>query len=181
MSRATQRHNNLIRAALAIVLVLDVVLVVVDWRMGSSSPQAPRQELRRLQVQRELLAADVHRAGDIRRRLPEIQREYDEFFTKELREAASGYSSIEADLGGIAKQAGLKTDSITFRQHEVGNRGVTQVDVSTTVEGDYSSVVKFINGLERSANFYSLDSLTLASSTGGNLKLNLQLRTYFRS
>jgi hypothetical protein len=49
------------------------------------------------------------------------------------------------------------------------------------VNGDYPSVVRFINGLERSNNFYVLDGLQLAESTAGNVKLNLRLRTYFRS
>jgi hypothetical protein len=47
-------------------------------------------------------------------------------------------------------------------------------------------VVRFINGLEHSGNFYVLDGLALAGSGSGSvgdmrLKLNLQLRTYFRS
>jgi len=53
--------------------------------------------------------------------------------------------------------------------------------VAAAVEGDYANVINFINGLERSNNFYVLDGLSLASSTAGNLRLNLQLRTYFRS
>mgnify|MGYP001608520988 FL=1 len=66
------------------------------------------------------------------------------------------------------------------KERPLETRGVTEVTVSATVEGDYVSVVRFINGLERSDNFYLLDSLGLASSTGGSIKLNLQLRTYFR-
>ena len=54
--------------------------------------------------------------------------------------------------------------------------------MSATVEGAYPGLVKFINGLERSQNFYLLDSLALASGMGGTgVRLNLQLRTYFRS
>jgi hypothetical protein len=41
--------------------------------------------------------------------------------------------------------------------------------------------VRFINGLERSKNFYVLDGLSLAAGSGGNLRLNLRLRTYFRT
>jgi hypothetical protein len=49
------------------------------------------------------------------------------------------------------------------------------------MQGAYPSLVSFINGLERSKSFYLLDSLSLDSSTDGLLKLNLELRTYFRS
>src|SRR5713101_1417251 len=179
MNRNAQRRKIAIRWALAVVLVVDAGLVFVNWRASAADPRALQQQLKDAKRQRDLLDADVRRAQEIEKRLPEVKHECDQFFTDELREASSGYSSIVGDLGGIAKSAGLRTDSITFRQHELANRGV--VEVATTVEGDYPSLVSFINGLERSHNFYLLDSLQLASSTGGSLKLNLQLRTYFRS
>ncbi len=180
MSRNAARQKKLIRWVLAAVLAADVVLIVVNLRTGPSA-QARRDELQKLEDYRDLLAADVRRASAIRQRLPAVQRECDQFFAEQLRDAATGYSSIETDLGAIAREAGLRTDAVAFRQHAVGNRHVDEVEVNATVAGDYPSVVKFINGLERSRNFYVLDSLSLASETGGKLKLNLKLRTYFRS
>ncbi len=181
MNRKPHRWKTTIRWTLAVLLVADVVLLGLNLRTGPTV-QERRKEIEQLQRQRDLLAADVRRATDIQKKLAGVQREGDEFFKRELREASSGYSSVVADLGSLAKTAGLKTSAITFRQQELASRGVTEVQVSTTVEGDYPSLVSFINGLERSSNFYVLDSLVLASSTQtGSLKLNLQLRTYFRS
>ncbi len=180
MDRSLKLGKSWIRWALAIVLVLDAALAVVNWRTAGAS-RRPQSELTRLQPQHKLLDADVRRAQKIRELLPEVQKQGDQFFSQELREVSSGYSSTASDLSAIARDAGLRTNSITFRQREIANRGVVEVEVVGTVEGDYPSLVKFINGLERSQNFYVLDSLSLASSTGGSLKLNLQLRTYFRS
>lgn len=57
-----------------------------------------------------------------------------------------------------------------------------ELEIATAVEGDYDSLVQFLNKLEHSDNFYVLDGLSLNSSTGsGKLRLNLQLRTYFRT
>ncbi len=54
--------------------------------------------------------------------------------------------------------------------------------MTAAVEGDYNGLIKLINGLERSNNFYVLENLALsAGSSGNNLKLSLSLRTYFRS
>jgi len=179
MNEGIQHRKNLIRRVLGVLLALDLVLVAVNLR-PTMSRQEQKAEEEHLQRQHDLWAADVRRATEIKQRLPQVQRECDQFFVQELREASSGYSSIVSDLGGLAREAGLKTDAVTFRQHEISNRGVTEVEVAATVEGEYRSLVSFINGLERSKNFYLLDSLQLASSTG-TLKLNLQLRTYFRS
>jgi Tfp pilus assembly protein PilO len=180
MNEAIQARKRVIRWVLGVVLALDLVLLLLNLR-PAASPQEQRLQEDRLQRQHDLLAADVRRATEIQQRLPQVQRECDEFFGKELREASTGYSSIVADLGALAREAGLHTSAVTFRQHDVSNRAVVEVEVTTTVEGDYPSLVSFINGLERSRNFYLLDSLQLASSTAGSLKLNLQLRTYFRS
>ncbi len=182
MNRSAQRRKNAIRWAIALVVLLDVLLVVVNWRASAAEPKALQRQKSALQRQHDVLAADVKRATDIRQGLPAAQREWDQFFAQELLEASTGYSSVVADLGAIAKEAGLTTSAVTFRQHEIANRGVVEVEVSATVEGAYPSLVKFIKGLERSHNFYVLDSLALASGLGGaGVKLNLQLRTYFRS
>jgi hypothetical protein len=55
------------------------------------------------------------------------------------------------------------------------------VDIATAVEGDYEGLIQFLNKLEHSDNFYVLDDLTLATSSVGKLRLNVQLRTYFRT
>lgn len=180
MNRNFKRQARWIRWALAIVLTLDLGLILFNWR-AAVAPRSPGGQLERVRKQRDLLAADVRRATAIRQELSGAHRQFEEFFRRELGPVESGYSSVVADLGAIAKNAGLRTSAVTFRQHELSGRGVVEVEVAATVDGDYPSLVSFINGLERSGNFYVLDSLSLASSAGGNLKLNLQLRTYFRS
>ena len=42
-------------------------------------------------------------------------------------------------------------------------------------------MIKFINGLEQSKNFYLLNDLHLTSANAGMIKLQLDLRTYFRT
>lgn len=181
MISRSHRWKRWVQWSLAAVVAVDLVLLVVTWRVAQSNPSEQRRELERLRAQHALLKADVERVSAIRGTLPRVNEECDRFVADRLLDAASGYSVIVADLGRIANRAGLHTNSITFQHQELGKRGVVQVDVAATVEGDYASLVRFINGLERSENFYLLDALTLASSTGGGIKLNLQLRSYFRA
>jgi hypothetical protein len=86
-----------------------------------------------------------------------------------------------ADLGEIAGHSGVQTAGVTFKQKDLRDRGVTEIFITASVEGDYPGLVHFINGLERSRYFYLLDDLTLASESAGSVRLNLVLRTYFRS
>jgi Tfp pilus assembly protein PilO len=81
----------------------------------------------------------------------------------------------------LSRSAGLRTDAITFHERSPDARGLMEVEITTAIEGDYESLISFLNKLEHSDNFYVLDSLALASSTAGKLRLNLKLRTYFRT
>lgn len=179
MGRNTQNWKKGVRWALALLLAFDVVLVFVNLRNGGVEAQA--HSLDDLMGQHAIVSKDVRHAQDIEQRLPKIRKDCDGFFKDRLRSAEDGYSAVVADLGAIASQAGLRDSAVSYRQKPVENRGVVEVDIGVALEGDYASLVRFINGLERSKSFYTLDRLSLTSGTSGGIKLNLELRTYFRS
>ncbi len=180
MESNAKTRKKIIRRAIIGVLALDLVLVIVNWRLAALPHEQPG-DIRALERTVRLLEADVKRVQSIETEMPATQLDLDRFFSERLRRVSSGYSSIVSDLGTIAGKAGLHTTGITFHQREIPNRGVVEIEVTTSVDGGYASLVKFINGLERSGDFYVLDHLSLTSVTAGSLKLNLQLRTYFRS
>ena len=173
-------RNNVIRWVLAVILMADAVLIGVRWSINSSSHVQPG-DLNRLGMLEKQYRADNARLGRFRTELPADEKQWDEFFTTHFHPAGAGYSAISEDLGDLSRSAGLRSDSISFHQHAPDARGLVQVDISTAIEGDYDSLVQFLNKLEHSDNFYVLDSLTLASSSLGKLRLNVQLRTYFRT
>ncbi|MDE3169618.1 MAG: hypothetical protein KGL75_05700, partial [Acidobacteriota bacterium] len=135
----------------------------------------------RLMEQAKLLRADVARGEKIRVSLPQAGRQCDAFYDKAFFDATTGYSQIETDLDSISKSAGVQTGGLEFKQRLVKDRGVTEIDVSTKVTADYPSLIRFINGLERSQDFYLLDGLTLHSAKSGQVDLVLDLHTYFRT
>ncbi len=63
---------------------------------------------------------------------------------------------------------------------------MTEVAVDATVNGNYKNVIGFLNGLQRSANLYEVDALTLGSENANQVSANiikvaLHLKTYFRT
>lgn len=170
-----------IAAALFLLVAADLVLVFVLWQIGREGPQAMRARKLRLTEDAKLLRADVARGQNIRASMPQAGQQCDAFYSKAFFDSTTGYSQIEADLDSISKEAGVQTSGLTFKQKEVKGRGVTEVDVSTKVTADYSSLIHFINGIERSQDFYLLDGLTLHSAKSGVVDLDLNLHTYFRT
>jgi hypothetical protein len=167
--------------ALGALLAADLGLGVFLWRGAVQDPRALRAERDRLAVQAKLLRADVERGAKIRSSLAKAGQDCDAFYRQSFLDSASGYSQIEADLAGIASHAGVKTSGFGFKRQEVKDRGVTEITITTGVEADYPGVFRFINGLERSKNFYLLKELRLESVATGGIKLNLELHTYFRT
>ena len=59
------------------------------------------------------------------------------------------------------------------------------MDLDTTVGGEYANIVKFMNNLQRSRNFYIVEALNLQaegqSGAPGGMRIGVRMRTYFRT
>ncbi len=78
----------------------------------------------------------------------------------------------------------MQKQNLTFRHKEVVGRGLTEVDLDTTVSGGYANIVKFMNNLQRSKNNYIVESLSLQQEGQSNLtalRIGLHLKTYYRT
>lgn len=181
MKRAGELVKRVVRVAVLALVAADALLLVVVWRDAGEHSAAEQTNLERLRVENGKMSADVGQAQAIRAQLPAVQKDCDAFFSNTLLVASTGYSTIVADLGKIAAGAGIPPGSIEFKQKAADKQGIIEVEVSAAVEGDYSSLVKFINGLERSKNMYLLDAMTLKGGNDRIARLNLVMRTYFRS
>ena len=180
MSAIIQHRKQIVRWGLMVILALDVILLGVNYKLNEWPRIAP-DEVKRLELLEKSYRADNARLNKFRAELPTDEKQWDEFFTTHFRPAGAGYSAVSEDLGELSHSAGLHTDSISFHQHPPDARGLMEIEITTAVDGDYESLVNFLDKLEHSGHFYVLDGLSLASSNGGKIRLNIQLRTYFRT
>jgi Type II secretion system (T2SS), protein M subtype b len=178
---AWQSWKIWVGAALGLVLVLDLALAGYLWHASFEQPQALRVQRDALALQAKKLRADVDRGGKIRALLPQAGKDCDTFYQESFLDSLTGYSRIEADLGDIASKSGVKIAGYTFKQKEVKDRGVTEIQMTMNLDADYPAIIQFINGLERSKNFYLLDGLHLTSVSTGSIRLDLDLHTFFRT
>ncbi len=173
--------KRVVLAGLAALGLVDLGLGILLWQLRQTDPTDLSRQRTELQIKAKLLKADVARGEAIRKEMPKVGEQAKDFYEQELPQSTAGYSSLVADLGEIANKSGLRTSSTAFQDHELKDRGVTEIQIQETVEGDYASVLKYIEGLERSKNFYLLSDLGLDSSETGTLHLKLLLKTYFRT
>jgi len=180
MRPALQHRNSIVRWILGVLLALDLIVIGLNWKL-SQSPHVQPVDINRLSMLEKSYRADTSRLERFRSDLPGDEKQWDDFFNTHFHPSGEGYSAISEDLGGLSQTSGLQTDTIMFRQHPPDARGLMELEIGTAVEGDYDSLIKFLDKLEHSDNFYVLDSLSLASANAGKLRLNLALRTYFRT
>jgi len=175
-------ERRLIIFALVLLVAADVALAVWGWNL--SAGRQPQEELAVMTRNRDLLRADITRAQEIRRKIPAIQEDCDKF-EESLYPASKGYSSVSAELDSIASKSGLSIESSGFHQSDVKGRDLQEVEIETTVDGSYSQVVHFLNGLQRSQNVYAVEELEAKADTmqgsNGRVRVQMHIKTYFRT
>lgn len=181
MRRDFTLRKRVILGGVTLLVIADISLATYSWQLSSAPQALPQAQM----MQHDLLKADIKRAQEIRDDIPKTQKDCDRF-EQSLFPASSGYSAVRAELGSIARKSGSRLENIAFKQTDIANRGITEVAIDATVDGDYKSVIGFLNGLQRSASLYAVDSLTLAKETSNQsstnvIKVALHLKTYFRT
>ncbi|HKF53394.1 MAG TPA: hypothetical protein VKB26_13850 [Candidatus Acidoferrales bacterium] len=170
-----------VKIALGCMLAMDGALIVVNWRAASEAPESQAMERAQLAARAKLLAADVQKGRAIEARLPNVSRECSDFYQKDLLPVSSGDTMVISDIGKIASDANVQTGGIQLHEKDMKERDLEEVEISGTVQGDYQSLIKLIDGIERSPHFYLLEKLALTSEDSGVVKLQVSLRTYFRT
>ncbi|MHB8500747.1 MAG: GspMb/PilO family protein [Candidatus Acidiferrales bacterium] len=183
MHRDFTFQKRAILVVLGLLLAADAGLAFYSWRLAAS-PYTRQEEFDAQNLQLKLLRGDIKSAQYIKDHMPATRKDCVKF-EQSLPPESIGSSITSAELDEIAKKAGLQIVSLTFKQKELQNRGMAEVNLDATISGDYGSVVRFVNGLQRSQGFYIVDSLELASDAqnhtpAGSIRVGLRLRTYFR-
>ncbi len=183
MHRDFTLQRRAILIVLGLLLVADIGLAIYSWEL-SSSPHTSQKVFDEQAIKLGLLNNDIRSAQYIKDNMPATRKDCEKF-EQSLPAASTGSSSITGELDEIAKKAGLQIVTQTYRQKEIPNRGMSEVTIEATVNGNYGSVVRFLNGLQRSQRFYVVDGLQLATdaqaqSANGPIRVGLHVRTYFR-
>jgi Tfp pilus assembly protein PilO len=183
MERSFSVKRQLILVGLGLLLAADLALAAYSWQT-STALRTPMGQLKEDSHKLDLLNSDIERAERIRHDLPATVADYDRFDAS-LLPANTADSTVTAELDQLARKSGLRIQNLNFRYKALSGRNLTQLDLDTTVDGDYINIVKFMNNLQRSHNFYVVESLNLqAQGQGigpGTMRIGLKMKTYLRT
>lgn len=140
-----------------------------------ASLEAKQNELQPLATERARLERLIQRS---QRNDVEMRRLYDERFSTR----SQSLSRINAEVRRLARTAGLNPWSINYSEDKIEPYGLIKRTFSFSVEGTYLELRKFLNLLEISESFLTLEEVNLAgeeSDQGTELRIRLQLSTLF--
>ena len=133
------------------------------------------QQLKPLEQKRAVLERRLQRA---RAAETEIQRLYkDRFSTRRQR-----LTHATDEVKRLARQAGLNPKAISYPQQEIEDYGLVKRSYIFSVEGTYAELRSFLNLLELTDSFLTLEAVTLSEESGDEgpeLRMNLTLSTLF--
>jgi type IV pilus assembly protein PilO len=157
----------------AVATILLGIRVGLDWRATSSSnvdAMATRQaELRTLQIQ-------IAPLRGLDKKVELSRKQIDTFYEKRV---PPSYSAILEQLGQLQSKSGVRLARGGYTQAP-GSGDLTEIRMDFGLSGDYTAIMRFINGLERSQTFFIIRAMNLAGQQGGMVNLRLQVSTWLR-
>jgi hypothetical protein len=137
--------------------------------------ESVREQLKPLEQQRTVLERRLQRA---RAAETAVQRLYaDRFSTRSER-----LTRVMKEVRTLARQAGLNPKSISYPQQDIEDYGLVKRSFVFQVGGTYAELRQFLNLLELTDSFLTLEAVTLSEESGDEgpeLQMNLTLSTLF--
>lgn len=92
-------------------------------------------------------------------------------------------TAVTAEIKDLAGKAGLAPSSFTYPEEEIEDYGLVKRSFVFSVEGTYAGLRKFINLLELSPSFLTVEQVQLAGSAaeGPELRISMIVSTLFSS
>jgi len=163
-------------AGFAVLLVLAVGLAIrlaLDWTaMDSHSSEV----LAGKQVELKALELQTAPLRGIDQRVDKSREQMQAFDKKRI---PANYSLISSRIGDLEVASGVRLSRVQYTQGKPDS-GLTEISMDAGISGDYSSIMRFVNSVERDQTFFIIRAMTLTGQQSGQVNLRMQLSTWLR-
>lgn len=103
----------------------------------------------------------------------------DELYRERLSTERGRFTAVTAEIRDLARRAGLVPAAMTYPTEEIEDYGLTKRYFTFSVEGTYVELRRFVNFLELTSSFVTLEEVALSGGDGPQLSIRLSLSTLF--
>ena len=173
------RHTRKnIKTALAVMAGVDLLALIIYISPLVGSAEARRQEIAQLQVELTTKTKQVAPLKDLPQRVEKAKHQIADFYKKRIPEQNS---AVPAEFGKLATANGVTIENVKYKLPEDKAGKLQPEELEADLAGNYSSLARFINALERDDMFFIINSITLGGEPQGPVKLTMKLETYLKA
>ena len=167
-----------IKTSLAIMVAVDVVAVAVLISPLVGSTDSRRQELNQLWSELQTKTRQVEPLRNLDKKVITANAQITDFYKKRF---PAQQSQILTEFGKLAAANGITIEQAKYKVLEEETGRLHPVEIETDLTGNYVSLAKFINALERDDMFFIISSIQLGGEQKGPIKLQMKLQTYLKA
>jgi Tfp pilus assembly protein PilO len=166
-----------LKIAIAAMVVADVIAAGVLFSPLVGSAESRRAQMRQLSAELHKKTHDVEPLRNIDKKIVLAKDQIGEFYKDRF---AAKDSELLTELGKLAAENGVRIQQAKYKEEDPETPGVVPVALEVSFAGNYLQLVRFINTMERSKMFFTVDSVDLAGEGSGAVRLQIGLHSYLR-
>lgn len=103
----------------------------------------------------------------------------DELYRDRLSTERGRFTAVTAEIRDLARRAGLEPRAMSYPTEEIEGYGLVKRYFTFNVQGTYVELRRFVNFLELTSSFVTLEEVGLSGGEGAQLGIRLKLSTLF--
>jgi hypothetical protein len=166
-----------LKIAIAAMVVADIVAAAVLFSPLVGSAESRRMQMLQLSAE---LTRKTHEVEPMHGMDKKIVLAKDQIADFHKERFAARDSELATELGKLAADNGIRIQQAHYKEEDAETSGIVPVQIEGSFSGDYLQLVRFINTLERSKMFFTVDRVDLAGEGAGPVRLQINLHSYLR-
>jgi Tfp pilus assembly protein PilO len=166
-----------LKIAIAAMVAADVIAIAVLFSPLVGSTDSRRLQLNLLRAELTKKNREVEPLRGMDKKIVLAKDQIGDFYKQRF---AATDSDLTKELGKLASQNGVRIQGVRYKQEDQEGSGIVPVDIEGTFSGDYLQLVRFINTLERSKLFFTVDGVDLGGENSGAVRLQITMHSFIR-
>ena len=172
------RKRRFVRSLLGLALANIVVYGAVTYRLATKQERLTQQQA---SLSEEIATRQAELAA-LREEQERIERNdavAEQFWSEVVQPLTPGLTDALAEIDQLARQSNVERGRTSYSQ-EVLDVGLSEMNVSMPLQGDYFDLIRFINVLERSERFFLVREIALRDAAEGLLSLRCDVSFFVK-
>lgn len=167
----------LLRGIIGTLLVMNLAGAVVAFKPFGGGAEDLQQQEAALTQQLSTMRKHIEDSKALVAKMQNARTDRDKFLDKYVADARLGASTLLAELDRIATASAVKQLPVSFNQQAIeGSDTFAMVTVTEGLEGNYASLAKFIDMVDKSPHFLIIESLETEAPQQNGALLNIRLK-----